>query len=307
MKREFLIFLLFLCVSAVFWLMLALNETYSEEIEVPVCLTGVPDGVAVTSNSEDTVRVTIRDKGYFLLSYMYGNVIRGVDVDYKTYVKTSDYVCITSQEIQRSVATQLYGTSSIVSVKPDKVEFYYTKGDSKTVPVEITGKIQAAANYYIAKVSVEPATVSVYAPESMIDSITAALTEQITYNDLTDTMTVSVALQQTTGVKFVPATVKVTMSPDILIEETAEVTVTAINLPEGKVLRTFPSKVAVSFTVGAAAYRNIDYSLFVVEADYDDITAHPTEKCHLTLRQTPDEVRSAGLKQTTVDYLIEEQ
>lgn len=307
MKRELLVFLLFLGVSGVFWLMLALNETYSEEIEVPVRLTGVPAGVAVISDTEDTVHVTVRDKGYFILSYMYGNAIHGVDVDYKTYVTAADYVRITATDIQKAVAAQLYGTSTVLGVKPDKVEYYYTKGGSKDVPVEIAGKIQAATNYYIAKVSIDPQTVGAYAAESKIDSISRAVTEPLSYTDLTDTMTVSVSLHQPTGVKYVPSTVKVTVYPDILIEETAEVAVTAVNLPEGKVLRTFPSKVVVTFTIGASAYRDLNSSLFVVEADYADIIAHPTEKCRLTLRQTPDEVHSASLKTTLVDYLIEEQ
>ena len=307
MKRELLVFLLFLCVSAVFWLMLALNETYSEEIEVPVRLTGIPAGVALISNAEDTVRVTMRDKGYFILSYMYGNVIKGVDADYSTYVKTSDCARITATEIQKIIVPQLYATSTVVSVKPDKVEFFYTKGESKSVPVEVAGKIQAAANYYIAKVSIEPEMVSAYAAESKIDSITVALTEQLDYTNLTDTMALDVSLNRTEGVKYVPSTVRVTIYPDVLIEETAEVPVTTVNLPEDKVLRTFPSKATVAFTIGAGAYRMLDTGSFVVEADYADIVANPTEKCRLTLRSQPEEVRSASLRTTLVDYLIEER
>ena len=46
-NREFLIFLFFLAVSGTFWLLLALNESYEREFEVPVVLTGVPRDVVL--------------------------------------------------------------------------------------------------------------------------------------------------------------------------------------------------------------------------------------------------------------------
>lgn len=306
-NKEFLIFLFFLCLSSIFWLLMALNETYDREIAVPVRLKNVPSGVVMTSAETDTVRVTVRDKGYFIISYVYGNAIRGVDIDYATHTKTQDCVKVTAAELQKSIYPQLYGSSQITAVKPDKCEFYYTKGESKVVPVELNGKIQAANNYYLAKVSFSPATVSAYASESIIDDVTVAQTELLSIMNVTDTVTQTVTLKTANGVKYVPSTVTLTVCPDILIEETTEVAVTAVNMPDGKVLRTFPSKVSVSFTVGASMFRSLDMSLFVVEADYDDIASGGSDKCKLYLRSYPEGVHSASLKTEQVDYLIEEQ
>lgn len=62
-NREFLTFFFFLVLSTIFWLMTALNETYEREIGVPAYLVNIPKNVVVTSDMEDTVRVTVRDKG----------------------------------------------------------------------------------------------------------------------------------------------------------------------------------------------------------------------------------------------------
>ena len=58
-NREFLIFLFFLIVSGTFWLLMALNETVEREFEVPVSLVGVPKDVVITTDIQDTLKVTL--------------------------------------------------------------------------------------------------------------------------------------------------------------------------------------------------------------------------------------------------------
>ena len=66
MNKEFLIFLFFLLLSGIFWLMMALNDTYEREVKIPLSLDKIPKKVVVTSNTEDTLRVTLRDRGFSL-------------------------------------------------------------------------------------------------------------------------------------------------------------------------------------------------------------------------------------------------
>ena len=74
-NKDFLVFLVFLALSSTFWLILTLNETYEKDIDVPLQMTNVPKNVVLTTPLEDTVRVTVSDKGYMLMTYMYGDVI----------------------------------------------------------------------------------------------------------------------------------------------------------------------------------------------------------------------------------------
>ena len=100
---------------------------------------------------------------------------------------------------------------------------------------------------------------------------------------------------------------KVTIYPDILTEANVEVPITAVNMPEGKTLRTFPSRVKVLFVTGVGNVRNISANQFRVEADYSDIEAHPSEKCSLSIVGIPQGVRNPRLEISEVDYLIETQ
>ena len=48
-NREFLIFLFFLALAGLFWLFLALNETYEKEFAIPVTVTDVPKNMKVVN------------------------------------------------------------------------------------------------------------------------------------------------------------------------------------------------------------------------------------------------------------------
>ena len=68
MNKQFLTFLFFLILSGIFWLTITLNETYEREINVPVQVVGIPKNVVLTSPATDTIRATIRDKGWMIVA-----------------------------------------------------------------------------------------------------------------------------------------------------------------------------------------------------------------------------------------------
>ena len=307
MNREFLIFLFFLAVSGAFWLLMALNETYEREIEVPVQLVDIPKNVVLTSDTTTDIRVTVSDKGFSLLAYMYGNKIHTIKVGFKNYAKKTGDGVVTSAELQKLVYKQLFNSSHIISVKPDKYEFFFNYGLKKRVPVKLYGKIIPGQSYYLSKVLFSPDSVDIYASKEVLDSIKYVNTRLLNIADLTDTLIRNVALNKIKGVKYVPENVKISICPDILTEEKFEVPIIAVNMPEGKILRTFPSRVTVTFTVGASLFRTIRPEGFKVIADYNEVVNNPSDKCNIYLRSVPHGVRNARISANEVDYLIEEQ
>ncbi len=307
MNREFLIFLFFLFLSGAFWLLMALNETYEKEIEIPVQLVEIPKNVVLTSDTTTIVRVTVRDKGFSLLAYLYGNKINPISVKFKNYAKKTGVGVIPQAELQKIMSRQLFSSSAILSMKPDKYEYFFNYGLKKRMPVRLIGKIIPGQSYYLSKITFSPDSVDIYASREMLDSIKHVNTEPLNIRNLTDTVIKDVALYRIKGVKYVPEKVKVSICPDILTEEKCEVPIEAVNMPEGKILRTFPSRVTVTFTVGASLFRTISPERFKVVVDYNELMAEPSDKCNIYLRSVPHGVRNARLSVAQVDYLIEEQ
>lgn len=307
-NREFLTFFFFLVLSTIFWLMTALNETYEREIGVPAYLVNIPKNVVVTSDMEDTVRVTVRDKGFALLAYTYGEGIRPINVNFQSAItRQSGYGVVSSQELMKMINQRFSGSSKIVQVKPDRLDFHYNYGLSRQVSVKMSGHVVPGKSFYLARTRFWPEKVTVYGSKQAFDSLRFVKTVPINITNFNDTVLRTVALETIKGVKIVPNTVRIGLYPDILTEENIEVPITAINMPEGKVLRTFPQRVTVNFIVGASMFRSISPEQFAVVVDYNEIIDHPSDKCSIHLRETPQGVRNARLKMTQVDYLIEEQ
>ena len=307
-NREFLTFFFFLVLSTIFWLMTALNETYEREIGVPAYLVNIPKNVVVTSDMEDTVRVTVRDKGFALLAYTYGEGIRPINVNFQSAItRQSGYGVVSSQELMKMINQRFSGSSKIVQVKPDRLDFHYNYGLSRQVSVKMSGHVVPGKSFYLARTRFWPEKVTVYGSKQVLDSLRFVKTVPINITNFNDTVLRTVALETIKGVKIVPNTVRIGLYPDILTEENIEVPITAINMPEGKVLRTFPQRVTVNFIVGASMFRSISPEQFAVVVDYNEIIDHLSDKCSIHLRETPQGVRNARLKMTHVDYLIEEQ
>lgn len=308
LNKEFLIFLFFLLLSGAFWLMMALNETYEEELKVPVRLVGMPKNAVMTDEPADTVKVTVRDKGFTLVTYKYGHWFRPLTFKFATYANEDQgHGAIPAADIIKQMQSQLYGSSKLLSVKPEKLDFYFTYGASKKVPIRFRGKISTSKSYYLAHTEFSPMMVTAYANKKVLDELKYVEIEPFNYRNLQDTIHQNVRLQKIRGVKLVPSTVRLSVYPDVLTEESIEVPVSAVNMPAGMVLRTFPSRVTVRFTIGASQFRMIRPEQFNVVVDYQALAENPSDKCTLQLRSVPSSVSKAKLELDKVDYLLEQQ
>ena len=304
LNKEFLIFLFFLALSGAFWLLMTLNETMEREFKIPMRLTGVPRNAVVTGELPDTVRVTVRDKGFTLVTYDF----RPLVFRFSNYADEDEGKgVIPLTDVQKQVLSQMYGSSKLLQVKPGAFDFYFTYGTSKKVPVVFRGKITTNKSYYLAHTEFYPSIVTVYANKQQLDKLQSVEIEPFNYRNLQDTIRQAVKIRKIRGVKIVPPTVRLSVYPDVLTEEAIEVPITAINMPPGMVLRTFPSKVTVRFTIGASLFRTIKPNLFKVVVDYEELAANPSDKCTLQLRSVPRSVSKASLEIDRVDYLLEQQ
>lgn len=301
--REVLVFLFFLVISGGFWVFTALNQTYEKELSVPVRLKGVPDNI-ITDGVNDTLRVMVRDKGFAFLDYTYGRKVRPIEFDFKNHSGKDGKGTISSSEIQKQLATVLFTSTKIVSVKPDRIDFIYDKGISKKVPIRLAGDMKAAENYYIAHSQIVPQMATVYALKSILDDINYVTTERIDRRDFVDSVVVEAKLKKIRGVKIVPEKVRVSLYADVKTEQSFEVPITFVNVPDSIVVRTFPTKAEVKFNIGASQYRNVQASQFRVEFDYLDIKDN-TDKCSIHLRQSPSTVKNARLTVDEIDYIVE--
>ena len=307
LNKEFLFFLFFLALSGIFWLMMTLNETYEQEIPIGLRLAGIPKNVVMTTEISDTAYITVRDKGFMLLSYITSSKLHPLTYNFSSYAdRQTNKGQISVADIQKSVRQQLFASTVITAIKAERLEFYFNYGLNKEVEVKLVGNVVPASNFYLSHVQFSPEKVVVYATKDKLDSIHSVTTEYQNIVNFDDTVVRKVRLKPIVGAKIVPSTISLTLYPDILTEESVEVPIAAINKPEGLTVRTFPQKVKVRFTVGASMFRTIRPSDFQVVVDYREIAARPSDKCNLYLQSKPRGVSNAHLEIKQIDYLIEQ-
>jgi hypothetical protein len=307
MSKQILIFLFFLILSGIFWLILTLNESYEQEIKVVYTIRGIPKNVVLTSNEIDTFRVTVRDKGWMIFQYLYKEK-RSVIINYKSFDRGNGFGIVSTSEVRRLLSQQLESSSLISSVKPDRLEFFYNNGERKRVPVRWAGHVNPEQLYFISHVQYMPDSVDVYTSREKLDSIKVVYTEPLNYTGFRDTLLIDCKLSHQKDVKVVPEHIRIGFYTDVLTEESMEgVPIKAINMPEGKVLRTFPPKVKIHFITGVSQFRTLRPEDFTVIADYNEIIKNPSDKCNIYLKTVPHGISRATLATKQVDYLIEEE
>lgn len=307
-NREFLIFLFFLFISGVFWLLLTLNETYEQEITVPVRYTNIPEGAVMTSDETDTLHVTVRDRGITLLAYLYKKTASTLHVDFMRYAGENGTGTVSSSELLKLINNSLPASSTPISVKPDGLTFFFNYGEQKIVPVRWTGDVTPDKLYFLSGTYYSQDSIRIFASPRMLDSIQMVYTEPIKINNLRDSISFRCNLQKIKGVKMVPDNITVSFSTDILTDLSfEEVPIVGINMPKGKILRTFPAKVRVNFVAGLKKYQGMSTNDFVVVADYNDIIRDATStECEIWIQKKPEGLSNVTLSTNKVEYLIED-
>lgn len=306
-SREFLIFLFFVFVSFCFWLLQMLNHDYETEFAMPLRLKNVPSDVVLTSELPHELRIGVKDRGTVLANYLVGQTFFPVVLDFAEYAEKGNRVRIPVANLSKEIAAQLNQTTKVLTVKPDTLEFIYTKGKAKKVPVRLQHELSLDRQYYVSDIIYSPDSVMVYAPQEILDTITAAYTVLLSAENVSDTLRRRVNLAAVRGAKFVPSFNDVEVLVDIYAEKTVEVPIRGVNFPSDKVLRTFPSKAQVTFQVGLSHFKSITADDFFLSVDYRSLLDNKSEKCPVNLQSFSPYVNHVRVSPKSVDYLIEQQ
>ena len=127
-NKQFLIFVFFLFLSGIFWLVITLNETYEKDIKIPVRVVGIPKNVVLTSVPVDTVRATIRDKGWVMMVYLYTDRLGTIQIPFKIYDRGRGTGVVGTNDLKRMIEQRMELSSKVTAVKPDHLEFSYNNG-----------------------------------------------------------------------------------------------------------------------------------------------------------------------------------
>lgn len=306
-SREFLVFLLFVGVSFCFWVIKTLQLEYETEVIIPLQLDHVPDDVMITSELPKELKVSIKDKGTVLFYNYWLGKFNPVTINFQDYKGQGNYVALSASDLKMRIDRQLKTSTSIMAIRPDTIDFVYTKAQAKKVPIVLRGTIEAAVKYQIADTILSQDSVLVYAPPYLLSRIDTVYSTHQYIVGLQDKASFEVNLQALRGARLSPEKIKVTLPVDVITEKTVEVPVLPENFPLGKHLSTFPSLVKVHFNVGMSRYHKITSNDFVIVLAYDELKYLSTNTAPLHISVAPKGISDIRIVPQKVEFLIEQE
>lgn len=297
-----LMFIIFVAIAAVFWFIIALNDSVTETFNVKLVIRNVPDSVTFITEPPTEFHVTLRDKGSNILR---SGVIKdpAVVIDFGEYARDGIFR-LSSSDLMGEVKTNLGGVAQITSISLDSLRYYYTNSPGKRVPVVIRSDLTAASGYVI-QGAPEPVqkSVLVYSYGDEADTVRNVYTNILSKKELSQSSVFKVKLKQIPGVRIIPDNVEVDVFVQPLVNKEAYVEVDALNVPPGESLILFPNRVPVSFFVPMDKFNDENPDIHVV-VDYNDVNRSATPMIPVRISAASPSLVNVVLKADSVEYSI---
>lgn len=304
--RDGMLFLVFIVISASFWLILALNDSAQDSFNVNLRIINKPDSVTFISDIPEKLHVGVRDKGTNLLrnTFLRDPVMT---IDFNEYANDG-ILRILPSDFQSNLKNTFGSTAQITSVSLDSLRILYTTNPGKRVPVVVSSKIIPSSGYTLeGEPTTSPVSVYVYGENSVLDTINFVRTETVDLKNLSETTSLNVELLKIRYARVIPEEVRLTIPIEPLVKKDALVTISTTNVPEGESLLLFPSKVPVSYFVAMSRLADDEDHNIELLVDYNDIHSEHTGKLHVSVLKYPERLKNLSLGMDSVEYAVVKQ
>lgn len=305
LSKSVLLYLAFLFISSVFWLVLTLNNSFQQELAIPLKLKSVSDSTTIISNVPHVVKISLKDRGVSILRYQLGN-LPTLQIDFNEYSDGRGLLRVTSADLMGELRNLFGAGSTITAVNPDSLRLLYTNLPPKRVPLVLDLDVQPNLQSVInGAVRCNVDSVLVYADKNTLAGLTEAYTYHVEERDLADTLVREVAVSPIKGAKIEPKSVRLTIPVEPLIYKRQQVPVVIIDQPTNINVLTFPAMVEATFLVPQSMYRKkmgIKAAVY-----YNDVLESATNHVAVSVAEAPAVCKSVSLMVDSVEYIIEKK
>lgn len=307
---KFVVFCFFLLFSSIIWYFNKLGGDYLVDLKIPAKVVYAETDKMLVDEGDLVLKIQVKTKGYTILRYKLGTILAPLSVDISSYrlnrsysVKGNYYILTSS--LKSYLSTQLPGNMKIENISPDTIFFNFSTAYTKKVPVVVDSKLTFEDQYMqIGDVKIEPDSVLISGPESVIKRKQFVKTAIIRGNALNEATNGVVALLEeknvVTDVKEVTYTVDVAK----YTEQTLRLPVYC-NADSNSVLL-IPSHADVTFKVALRYYNRVQPSHFRLKSRLDKQSSQSTH-AKVELDTFPSFVRDVRIEPEFIEVYKKRQ
>lgn len=305
---EALIFLLFLFVSALFWLLQTLQQVTDVTFSIPITYVNQSNQIAIRDTLPQELQVKVLDKAITLLGYALNKKEQTIEVDLALLTDPKTPYTIPAHYLEAECLKALPSTSKLISYFPAGITVHAIPLKEKKVPVILNGSLVPAKGFMlIDKIKLNPNEVTVYGAKSVLDTLSGIYTEPISRQDMDRTSTFQLALDPPPHIRAVVSEVELNVTIEEYTEKTLELPIVAKGFPKNYKLRTFPPTIQLYCRLPLSQYAIINASHFEAAVFFADAMADSTSMVSVVISQKPDWINdNYRYTPDKVEYLIEQ-
>jgi hypothetical protein len=312
LNRKLLIFLFFLLLSIVFWFLTALNKDYDTVISYPVRYIKLPRGKVIANEVPDQLNLDVQSRGFTLLRLNLQSRLSPLLFDVNSFSintipeqESLTLFIITNQAIEE-IQEQLPSEIKIVGVSPDTLFLQLSDKYTKLTPVKLNLELEYEKQFMqVSDLIIAPDSVSLSGPKSLIDTIFSVGTIPEKVTGLKKNTELVLDLKPINKIEFSDQKVVVNIPVEKFTEESIQIPLEVINMPDSLFLRTFPTSIEVTYRVGLSDYNKVSEHMFKAILDYSTIGNSIGNKLTVELIKIPDYVQVTNFSPKNVEYIIE--
>lgn len=301
--RSVLLYISFVIISAVFWSFLTFNRDVQLDVEVPVEMS-LPKNVHLLAKVPDTLTVTVKDRGYRFLTYLFQKTPK-LTLRFTDYSDGNSNFKIDQSHLKKALARILHKNATIVSVLPESINIKFTDLPGKKVPVKTDIIVEPREDYtrYGALIQSQD-SVLVFSDAKTLSEINEVYTYHVEETDLTDTLRRKVTIAPINGTVIEPRAIDIVVPIEKLKSQTRNVKIVVRNAPPGVKMLLFPSDVEVTYR--SPVSRITEDAGITAVVDYNSVdNSTPGNKVKVMIGETPASYQDVKLSHDSVEYIIE--
>ena len=308
-RKEWLLLLLSLLLAFIIWLIHSLSLQYSVFLEYNVSLSSSLEGRPRTAMSEDVLIVRGRSEGYYILRQRIGRrKTLQVTVPPGSIVhKGGDAFAVNCENIKSNIVEALGGNVNLDFIVSESLDFNFPRMASKKVPIVPKTSIVFDGQYMpVEQIELRPDSVEIYGDARLIETIDSVWTETISEMGVDGHIQGICGLVPIRRVDYSEDNIFYSLNVVRYIEESLDIPVTAIDVPEDKELIVLPSSVTLKFR---RLFSSTQYAPdnFVLAIKYADFIKTIDSEMIPVLVSKPDGVLSWEIRPRYVDCILLEK
>ncbi len=314
-KQKVYVFLSCLGISIIIWGLIKFDKLYYGSIDFSVKYTNIPDDKLLINYPDSVLTLNIQSQGldFFSDKYLSGDQAIYINIGGLNYTKVNGLYksfLLTSQ-ISSNIARQLNLSNKLKSISPDTLFFEFELMSMKSVAVipDIVINYEKQYQQY-GSITIEPDTVIVYGPASVIDKVDFVKTEIMELKKVKDSQKFSVKIissYDNKKIRFSENETQISIPVAKFTEGSIELPITTIDSLSDFKIKTYPDKVLVTYLVALNDFKRVNKDMFQMGVYYKNKESSSNKTLKVEVLHQPPFVEIVKIDPDRVEYIIGKQ